>query len=242
LPGGLAEAGAHVIITGRSQEKVEYVVTQLKIDVPNTKIDGLAFNAATAEGCQQIIQALPEVDILINNLGIYGTCEFSEINDKQWFEFFETNIMSGVRLSRHYMQSMQAKGWGRIQFISSESAFNIPADMVHYGMTKSAIQGISRGLAKALAGTGVTVNTILPGPTKTEGAILMMQQIAQEQGITLEQAESYFIEKHRNSSIIRRFAEPKEIANMVVYIASEQASATTGAALRVEGGIIDSIH
>lgn len=123
--------------------------------------------------------------------------------------------MSGVRLSRDYMQSMQAKGWGRIQFISSESAFNIPADMVHYGMTKSAIQGISRGLAKALAGTGVTVNTILPGPTKTEGAILIMQQIAQEQGITLEQAESYFIEKHRNSSIIRRFAEPKEIANMV---------------------------
>lgn len=239
---GLAEAGAHVVITGRNQEKVAQAVTQLKMDVPNVQVTGFAFNAATAEGCQKIIQALPEVDILINNLGIYGTCEFAEITDQQWFEFFETNVMSGVRLSRHYMQSMQTKGWGRIQFISSESAFNIPADMVHYGMTKSAIQGVSRGLAKVLAGTGVTVNTILPGPTKTEGAISMIEQIAQQQGITAAEAESYFIEKHRNSSIIRRFAEPSEIANMVVYIASKQASATTGAALRVEGGIIDSIH
>lgn len=239
---GLAESGATVVITGRQQDKVEQAVNQLKVEVADAQVTGLALNAATAEGCQQMIQKLPHVDILINNLGIYGTCEFTEITDEQWFDFFETNVMSGVRLSRHYMKGMTAKGWGRIQFISSESAFNIPADMVHYGMTKSAMQGVSRGLAKALAGTGVTVNTVLPGPTRTEGAVIMIDNIAQQQGISSAEAETYFIEQHRNSSIIRRFAEPREIANMVVYIASEQASATTGAALRVEGGIVDSIH
>lgn len=239
---GLAEAGAEVVITGRDQQKIEHAIAQLKNNVPNANIRGFAFNAATQEGCQQIIQAVPEVDILINNLGIYGVCEFSAISDEQWFEFFETNIMSGVRLSRHYMKGMQAKNWGRIQFISSESAFNIPADMIHYGMTKSAMQGVSRGLAKALADSNVTVNTILPGPTKTEGAITMIKNIALEQGLSEADAEKYFIQTHRNSSIIQRFTEPREIANMAVYIASEQASATTGAALRVEGGIIDSIH
>lgn len=239
---GLAESGARVVITGRHQDKVDQAIDQLKKEVSDAQVTGLAFNAATAEGCQKIIQNLDQVDILINNLGIYGTCEFTDIPDEQWFEFFETNIMSGVRLSRHYMQAMVEKSWGRIQFISSESAFNIPADMVHYGMTKSALQGLSRGLAKALSGTGVTVNTILPGPTRTEGAVVMIENIAKQQGITPSEAEQYFIEQHRNSSIIRRFAEPREIANMVVYIASEQASATTGAALRVEGGIIDSIH
>ncbi len=239
---GLAEAGAEVIITGRQADKVDQAVARLQQQFPAARIRGLALNAATAEGCAQIIQAVPQVDILINNLGIYGTCEFSQISDQQWFEFFETNIMSGVRLSRHYMQAMQQQGWGRIQFISSESAFNIPADMVHYGMTKSAIQGVSRGLAKALAGSGVTVNTVLPGPTKTEGAMVMLENIAQQQGCSLIEAERHFIAQHRNSSIIRRFAEPREIANMVVYIASPQASATTGAALRVEGGIVDSIH
>ncbi|UOO91397.1 SDR family NAD(P)-dependent oxidoreductase [Vitreoscilla stercoraria] len=239
---GLAQSGANVVITGRHQDKINQAVNQIKADIADAQITGLALNAATAEGCQKIIQSLPQVDILINNLGIYGTCEFAEITDEQWFEFFETNIMSGVRLSRHYMKGMKSQGWGRIQFISSESAFNIPADMVHYGMTKSAMQGVSRGLAKALAGTGVTVNTVLPGPTRTEGAVIMIENIAKQQGITSVEAEKYFIEKHRNSSIIRRFTEPREIANMVVYIASEQASATTGAALRVEGGIIDSIH
>ncbi len=239
---GLAESGASVVITGRTAEKVDAAVEQLKSEVINADIKGLAFNAATAEGCAGIIQNLPEVDILINNLGIYGTCEFSEISDDVWLDFFETNIMSGVRLSRHYVKGMAAKGWGRVQFISSESAFNIPADMVHYGTTKAAMQGLSRGLAKAMSGTGVTVNTILPGPTKTEGAIGMMEAIAKEQNITVAEAETYFIKTYRDSSIIRRFAEPQEIANMVVYIASEQASATTGAALRVEGGIVDSIH
>lgn len=239
---GLAEAGAHVILTGRNDHKMSQAIAQLEKDVPNGNFTGLIMNAATSEGCNAIIQALPEVDILINNLGIYSAYEFTDISDEIWHEFFEANIMSGVRLSRHYMQGMQAKGWGRIEFISSESAFNTPADMIHYGVTKSALQGLSRGLAKALAGTGVTVNTILPGPTKNEGAIEMINNIAKQQQLTAEEAESYFITEHRNSSIIRRFSQPKEIANMVVYIASEQASSTTGAALRVEGGIIDSIH
>ena len=238
---GLLEAGAKVVITGRTAATVEQAVAQLQQAVATADVLGLVENAATKAGCDAIVAAVPVVDILINNLGIYGACEYADISDNVWFEFFETNVMSGVRLSRHYAQVMKDRGYGRIQFISSESAVNIPADMVHYGVSKAALQGLSRGLAKALAGTNVTVNTVLPGPTKTAGAISMMQTIADEQGLDLAQAETHFIERHRNSSILRRFAQPQEVANMCVYLASPQASATTGAAVRVEGGIVDTI-
>lgn len=241
---GLLEAGADLFITGRDQYKLDNAINELKKHMPEANIFGLAFNAATAEGCRKIINSLPEVDILINNLGIYEICEFENISDDQWIEMFETNVMSGVRLSRHYMLPMKAKGWGRIQFISSESAFNIPSEMVHYGMSKSALQGVSRGLAKALKETGVTVNTILPGPTKTDGVIsLLKNNFIDEHGVfNFIEGEKNFFKTYRNSSIIQRFIEPEEIANMVVFISSNQASATTGAAIRVEGGIIDSIH
>src|SRR5690606_17853797 len=187
------------------------------------------------------LEEFPQADILINNVGIYGAREFFEIDDALWSEFFEVNVLSGVRLARHYATGMRDRGWGRIQFISSESALNIPTEMVHYGVSKAAVQGLSRGLAKVLAGSGVTVNTILPGPTRTEGAIAMMEGLAAERGVSVEEMEALFLKENRPSTLLRRFASPEEVANMCVYAASPQASATTGAALRVEGGIVESI-
>ena len=177
----------------------------------------------------------------MNNLGIYSVKAFFDIDDADWEAFFQVNVMSGVRLARHYAQGMKARGWGRIQFISSEWALNIPAEMVHYGVSKAALQGLSRGLAKVLAGSGVTVNTILPGPTRTEGAIAFIAGMAQERGVSATEMEALFLAENRPSSLIRRFANPEEVANLCVYAASPQASATTGAALRVEGGIVESI-
>lgn len=241
---GLAKAGAQVTIVGRDQAGVDEAIKQLQqADAVNdaNNIKGIVADAGTAGGCQTIINTLPEVDILVNNLGIYGATPFFDIDDNAWEEMFQINVMSGVRLSRHYAKAMKEKGWGRIQFISSESALNIPAEMVHYGVTKAAIQGVSRGLAKVLAGSGVTVNSILPGPTRTEGAKAMMQELADERGVSAEEMEGVFLDENRPSTLIKRFATPEEIANMSVYIASTQASATTGSALRVEGGIVESI-
>ena len=174
-------------------------------------------------------------------MGIFGPQDFFETDDATWEQFFQVNVMSGVRLSRHYAQGMKARGWGRIQFLSSESALNIPAEMVHYGMTKSAVQSISRGLAKVMAGTGVTVNAVLPGPTRSEGVVDMIAKMAEQEGVSQEAMEERFVKENRPSSIIGRLATPEEVANMCVYAASPQASATTGAPLRVEGGIVDSM-
>lgn len=238
---GLAKAGARVVITGREQGRVDSAVDRIREDAGRSDISGVVADAGTAQGCAALIAAEPQADILVNNLGIYGAREFFEIDDALWSEYFEVNVMSGVRLARHYAQGMRDRGWGRIQFISSESALNIPTEMVHYGVTKAALQGLSRGLAKVLAGTGVTVNTILPGPTRTEGAMQMMADLAAERGVSPAEMEALFLQENRPSTLLRRYATPEEVANLAVYAASPQASATTGAALRVEGGIVESI-
>ncbi|GHB17881.1 SDR family NAD(P)-dependent oxidoreductase [Salinicola rhizosphaerae] len=238
---GLANAGASVTVTGRTQGRVDDAVATLRHAVPGASIDGVAADLGTAEGCQALIAAKPACDILINNVGIFGPENFFDITDETWQQFFDVNVMSAVRLSRHYAQGMKQRNWGRIQFLSSESALNIPADMVHYGMTKSAVQSISRGLAKALSGTNVTVNSVLPGPTKSEGVGKMIADIAKQKGISEAEAEETFVQENRPSSIIQRVASVEEVANLSVYLASQQASATTGAAMRVEGGIVDTM-
>lgn len=238
---GLARAGASLVLVGREQSRIDAALASLKAASGCDTAVAVVADAGTAEGCKQLIAAQPDADILINNLGIYGAKPFFEINDEDWEQIFQVNVLSGVRLARHYAQGMQARGWGRIQFISSESALNIPAEMVHYGVSKAALQGVSRGLAKVLAGSGVTVNSILPGPTRTTGALEMMAGMARERGVSVSEMETLFLQENRPSTLLRRFATPEEVANLCVYAASPQASATTGAALRVEGGIVESI-
>ncbi|TDO02504.1 MULTISPECIES: SDR family NAD(P)-dependent oxidoreductase [Halomonas] len=237
----LAESGAEVTVTGRTQARVDAAIESIKQAATNARVSGVAADLGTAEGCQALIDARPDTDILVNNVGIFGPQDFFEIDDATWQTFFDVNVMSAVRLSRHYARGMKQRDWGRIQFISSESALNIPSEMVHYGMTKSAMQSLSRGLAKVLSGTHVTVNAILPGPTRSEGVLDMLRQAAEKQGISQEALEARFVQENRPSSIIQRLATPEEVAHMCVYAASEQASATTGAALRVEGGIVDTM-
>lgn len=238
---GLAAAGAHVVITGRTQARVDEAIATVGKAVAGAKLSGLAADLGTLDGAQQLIAQVPEADILINNLGIFEPKAFFDIPDSDWLRFFEVNVLSGVRLSRHYAQGMAKRGWGRIEFVSSESGVQIPAEMVHYGMSKTAQLAVSRGLAESLAGTGVTVNAILPGPTLSEGVGEFFGKIAAEQGVSLEQVERDFIRTHRPSSLIKRLATVEEVANLAVYLASEQASATTGAAMRVDGGVVRSI-
>lgn len=238
---GLADAGATVVVCGREQSRVDAALTALRPTKAGQQARGVVADLASAAGCQALIAAEPAADILVNNLGIYGVKDYFEIADADWEEIFQVNILSGVRLSRHYAKGMQTSGWGRIQFISSESALNIPAEMIHYGVSKAALQGLSRGLVKVLAGSGVTVNTILPGPTRTEGTVVFIGKMAQERGAPPSEMEALFLKENRPSTLIRRFATPEEVANLCVYAASPQASATTGAALRVEGGIVESI-
>jgi NAD(P)-dependent dehydrogenase (short-subunit alcohol dehydrogenase family) len=208
---------------------------------PTVEIRGIAADLATAAGCGEFVKAEPTCDILVNNVGIYGPQDFFDIPDSEWTRFFEVNVMSGVRLARAYMPAMLERNWGRVVFLSSESALNIPAEMIHYGLTKTAVLAIARGLAKRAAGTGVTVNSVLPGPTFSEGVEEMLKSTALNTGQSIEQVALAFVKAYRPSSIIGRMATPEEIANMVVYAVSPQASATTGAALRVDGGVIDTI-
>jgi len=238
---GLAKAGARVTIVGRDQERVDAALSQLQEDVGQTDASGVVCDIGTAKGCETLISAQPDADILVNNLGIYGACEFFDIDDALWENFFQVNVMSGVRLGRHYAPGMKARQWGRILFVSSESALNIPTEMVHYGVSKAGIQWRARGMAKVLEGTVVTVNSILPGPTRTEGAVAMMAALAKERGVSPQEMETMFLKENRPSTLLNRFATPEEVANLCVYTASPQASATTGAALRVEGGIVESI-
>ncbi|MBF1803248.1 SDR family NAD(P)-dependent oxidoreductase [Alloalcanivorax profundimaris] len=238
---GLARAGADVVITGRTAERVNDATARLQKAVPEASVAGVAADLGTADGCRTLIDAHPEADVLVNNVGIFQPTPFFEILDEDWENFFQVNVMSAVRLSRHYARGMKERDWGRVLFLSSESALNIPTEMVHYGMTKTAVQSISRGLAKVLSGTRVTVNAILPGPTRSEGVGKMLKQMAEEQGVSEQEVEKRFVQENRPSSIIQRVADVEEVANMAVYLASPQASATTGAALRVEGGIVDTM-
>ena len=238
---GLAAAGASVVVTGRTQARVDEAIASVKKAVPGAKVSGVAADLGTAEGAAALIKAVPNTDILVNNLGIFEPKDFFDIDDAEWTRFFEVNVTSGVRLSRHYAKGMAQRGWGRVQFISSESGIQVPAEMVHYGVTKTAQLGVSRGLAEVLSGTGVTVNAILPGPTLSEGVSDFFGKIAQSQGKSLEEIERDFIQTHRPTSLIKRLLSVEEVANVSVYLASEQASGTTGASIRVDGGVTRSI-
>ena len=238
---GLAAAGAEVTINGRTRAKVDSAVAAIKKAVPGARVTGVAGSVSTVEGCNTIVTALPEVDILVNNAGIYEPKDFFETPDEDWSRFFEVNVMSGVRLSRAYMQGMLKRNWGRIIFISSESALNIPKEMIHYGMTKTAQLAISRGLAEITRGTAVTVNSVLPGPTMSEGVETFVKDLAKQNGQSVDEAASQFVKQFRPTSLLQRFATVEEIANMVIYVASKESSATNGAALRVEGGIVQTI-
>ncbi|MTV36482.1 SDR family NAD(P)-dependent oxidoreductase [Duganella radicis] len=239
IAAGLAGAGATVVITGRKQADVDAALSKLRDAVPGAQLRGVAADLGNAEGFAVLQKAEPVADILVNNLGIFKLQPFEEIPDAEWTRFFEINIMSGVRASRAYLPGMRQKNWGRIVFISSESGVNIPADMIHYGFTKTGNLAISRGLAKSVAGTGITVNAVLPGPTLSEG---VQDLVAPGEGYdaALREANA-FVKEHRGTSLIQRVATPEEVANMVVYVCSPQASATTGAALRVDGGVVDVI-
>jgi len=238
---GLARAGATVVLNGRSDEAIARARQAVLAAVPGAQVRGVAADLATADGAAALIAAEPAADILVNNAGIYGPQDFFDIDDATWEHFYQINVMSGVRLSRHYLKGMLQKDWGRVIFVSSESGVSIPADMIHYGMTKTAQLALSRGLAKLAAGTGVTVNAVLPGPTLSEGVRAMLQEAAQAAGTSVEEAATAFVREHRASSILRRPATVEEVANMIVYACSPQASATTGAALHVDGGTVDSI-
>lgn len=233
------DAGASVLINGRSETSVAAAVDRLRDH--GKRIDGFAGDLSDEYACRKLKSEHPSFDILINNLGIFEPQDYFQVPDSEWLRFFQTNVMSGVRLSRAYAPAMVERGWGRIVFVSSESAVNIPSDMIHYGLTKTAQLSLSRGLAKRLSGTGVTVNSVLPGPTLSEGVAEMLEPERARTGRDIEQVAADFVSTHRASSIIRRAASVQEVANMIVYVSSQQASATTGAALRVDGGVIESI-
>jgi NAD(P)-dependent dehydrogenase (short-subunit alcohol dehydrogenase family) len=238
---GLASAGASVVVNGRAQAKVDAAVAALAKAVPGNKLRGIAADVSTAAGCNAVVAALPDVDILINNAGIFEPRGFFDIPDADWTRFFEVNVMSGVRLSRAYLKGMLKRNWGRVVFISSESALNIPKEMIHYGLTKTAQLALSRGLAEMTRGTAVTVNSVLPGPTMSEGVETFVKDLAKQNGQSVEEAASQFVKQFRPTSLLQRFASVDEIANMVVYVSSKEASATNGAALRAEGGIVQTI-
>ena len=238
---GLAEAGAQIVLNGRSTESVAEAVGRLTKAVPGTSVQGIAADLSTAEGVAALVREAGEVDILVNNAGIYGPQDFYETDDEVWDSYWQTNVMSGVRLSRALLPAMVNKGWGRVVFMSSESARNIPADMIHYGVSKTALLALARGLAKRVAGSGVTVNSVLPGPTLSEGVANMLKDEVERTGKTLESVATAFVLHNRPSSIIQRAATVEEVANMVVYVCSPQASATTGVVLRVDDNIIDDI-
>jgi hypothetical protein len=237
----LVNEGAHVYVNGRSRKRVEHAINEIRNHVPSARIEGIAADFSTREGAAAAIAEVPEIDILVNNVGIFEPKPFIEITDADWYRFYEVNVLSGVRLSRHYLPTMLKRNWGRIIFISSESAVQIPAEMVHYGMTKTAQVAIARGIAESVAGTGVTVNSILAGPTDSEGVGGFVESMAKQQNKSREQVEKEFFEHVRPSSLLKRFAKVDEVASIVTYVASELSSATNGTALRADGGVVRAI-
>jgi NAD(P)-dependent dehydrogenase (short-subunit alcohol dehydrogenase family) len=237
----LAAEGASVTLNGRTQARVDSALASLRRELPGASVDGIAADLGSAAGCERLIGQLPEADVLVNNLGIFEPKSFEQISDADWMRFFETNVLSGVRLSRHYAPGMRSRNWGRIVFVSSESALQIPTEMIHYGVTKTAQLAVARGLAETLAGTGVTVNSVLPGPTASEGVGGFVAQLAADRGVDVATVEREFFATARPSSVIQRFATPDEVAAMITYVCSVPASATTGAALRVDGGVVRAI-
>ena len=236
-----AQEGAAVVVNGRSQKRVDEALERVRQQHQHARVTGVAADLGTVKGIDLLTAAVPKVDILVNNLGIFEPKPFSEITDDDWRHFFEVNVLSGVRLSRFYMRGMLERNWGRIVFISSESALNIPVEMIHYGVTKTAQLALARGLAEMTVGTNVTVNSVLPGPTRSEGVVGFLQQLAKAQGSDTTAVEKEFFRSARPSSLLKRFATPEEVAAMVVYVCSPWASATNGAALRVDGGVVRSI-
>lgn len=237
----LAAEGVHVFVNGRSAERVEQAITSLQHAVPGASALAASGDVATAAGVDAVVAAADEIDILINNTGIFEPKPFESIPDADWLRFFEVNVMSGVRLSRHYFPKMKANDWGRIVFISSESGLQIPAEMIHYGMTKTAQLAVARGLAELTTSTRVTVNSVLPGPTMSEGVDTFVEQIAQTTNSTRQEVELRFFQKERATSLIKRFIEPAEIAAAVTFLCSPLAAAINGSAMRVEGGVVKSI-
>ncbi len=235
----LAREGARVIVNGRSRSSVDAVVAELR-STTGTDVRGFAGDLSKASAAEELAERFPDVDILVNNLGIFEPKSFEQISDDDWLRFFDVNVLSGVRLARLFLPAMKRANWGRIIFISSESAVQIPKEMIHYGMTKTAQLAVSRGLAEAVAGAGITVNCVLPGPTRSRGVGDFVEALAKAGGKSFDEVEKEFFEKARPTSLIRRFATPQEIASLVAYVASPLASATTGAALRADGGVIKS--
>jgi len=237
----LAREGASVVVTGRTQERVDNATEDIGKEIRDAKIAGIAVDLATPDGISKCIDAVAAVDVLVNNLGVYEPKPFEQITDDDWHAIIEVNFMSGVRLSRHYMSRMKAANWGRIIFISSESAINIPVEMIHYGVTKTMKVGLARGLAETTAGTAVTVNSVLAGPTRSEGVEKFLIDMARTKNVTPEEIEKEFFRSARPSSLLQRFATTDEVAALVTFLASPLSSAINGAALRVEGGIVRSI-
>jgi NAD(P)-dependent dehydrogenase (short-subunit alcohol dehydrogenase family) len=241
IANSLASEGAHVFVNGRTQERVNAAMAAIRLSATKAKVDGIAADFSGLAGAEAVIAKLPAVDVLVNNVGIFEPKPFAEIPDADWYRFFEINVMSGVRLSRHYLAGMLKRNWGRILFISSESGVQIPAEMVHYGMTKTAQIAVARGIAESVAGTGVTINTILAGPTESEGVSGFVEAMAKQQNKSKKEMENDFFEHARPSSLLKRFATVDEVAAMATYLAGQLSSATNGAALRVDGGVVRAI-
>jgi NAD(P)-dependent dehydrogenase (short-subunit alcohol dehydrogenase family) len=237
----LADEGARVVINGRTQERVDAALAKLRLRDRGAEFLGVAADLGTVAGVEALVKEISNADILVNNLGIFEIKPFLEIPDADWFRFFEVNVMSGIRLSRYYLPGMLSKNWGRIIFITSESAQNIPVEMVHYGMTKTAQIAVARGIAESVAGTAVTVNSVLAGPTASEGAANFVESMAKQQGVSTAEIEKQFFATARPTSLLKRFETPEEVAAVVAFIASAQAVAINGAPVRAEGGVVQSI-
>jgi NAD(P)-dependent dehydrogenase (short-subunit alcohol dehydrogenase family) len=237
----LAREGATVVVNGRTQGRVDAALAQIRGEVREARVEGVAADLGSAAGARLVTARASDTDILVNNVGIFESVPFEQIDDASWLRLFETNVLSGVRLSRHYFPRMLRQGWGRVLFISSESALQIPSEMIHYGVTKTAQLSLARGLAELTAGTQVTVNSVLPGPTRSEGVGAFVEGLARQQRKDAAQVEREFFRHMRPSSLLQRFAEPAEVAHLVAFLASPLASGTNGAALRVDGGVVRAI-